>query len=182
VALLAVGCADRPSTPVGAPTASPAAIAGGFNDTDVMFLQMMLAYQGQSLKLVPLARTRASRDDVRTLAAAIAATQADEAAMMADWLRTWRQPLTAAADPAVHEGHGGLHDLDVDELGAVRDLSGPEFDKAFLNLLIGHQHNAVEVARMELSSGTNQQVKEFAQRVDRSRTAEIAQMLTMVAA
>jgi uncharacterized protein (DUF305 family) len=171
VGLLTAGCADEPDV---APRAA-------FNDTDVMFLQMMLAYQGQSLKLVPLAKAKASRDDVRTLAAAIEVTQADEAGMMVGWLQAWKQPITAASDPAVHEGHGGMHDLDVDELGALQSLTGPDFDKAFLNLLIGHQHNAVEVARMELSSGADQQVKEFAQRVDRSRGAEIQQMLTMVA-
>ena len=181
VLLVTTGCGEEPAA---APTASKpvvSAVSAQFNDTDVMFLQMMLAYQGQSLKIVPLGKTRATREDVKTLAAAIEVTQAEEAEMIVSWLQTWKKPLTATTDPAVHAGHGGLHETNVDELAALEGANGEDFDRKFLNLLIGHQHNAVEVARMEAASGTNPQAKELAQRVDLSRTAQIQQMLGMVA-
>jgi uncharacterized protein (DUF305 family) len=157
------------------------AVSSEFNPTDAMFLQMMLAYADQDRKILPLAKTRVANDDLKTLAAAIEVTQGDEATTMTAWLRTWKQPLTTASDPAVHAGHGGLHQTNPDELAALQAASGADFDKRFLNLLIGHQHNAVEIARMEVASGTNPEAKALAQRVDQSRTAEIEQMLKMVA-
>ena len=52
-----------------------------------------------------------------------------------------------------------------------------EFEKAFLNLLIGHQHNAVAMAKLEKEGGVNPQAKHLAERIFESRTAQIAQML-----
>jgi len=167
-ALLLAGCGSDP------PKALP------YNGTDVMFLQMMLTYQGQALKIVPLGAQRATREDLRTLAAAVNVTQADEATTMAGWLERWKQPLVADPDRSVHADHGGLHDTSAEELAALQAASGTDFDRKFLNLLIGHQHNSVEVARMETAGGANPEVRDLARRVDLSRTAQIQQMLGML--
>ena len=48
-------------------------------------------------------------------------------------------------------------------------------------MLIGHQHGAVELARMETAGGANPEVKELARRTDEAVRAQIQQMLRMVA-
>jgi uncharacterized protein (DUF305 family) len=169
--LLLAGCTSAP------PRDKPVA---PFNATDVMFLQMMLTYQGQALKIVPLGAKRATREDVRTLAAAVEVTQADEAITMAGWLTSWKQPLVADPDQSLHADHGGLRDTSADELAALEGMTGADFDRRFLNLLIGHQHNSIEVARMETAKGVNPEARDLARRVDASRTAQIQQMLGML--
>src|SRR5690349_24817548 len=50
--------------------------------------------------------------------------------------------------------------------------AGPDFDSRFLTLLTGHQHGAVELARMEQKDGFNKDARELADRVVRSRRSE----------
>jgi uncharacterized protein (DUF305 family) len=169
--LLAAGCAAAPAQP--APAA--ATTSKVFNDTDVMFAQMMLAHHAQALEMVRLARTKAVRDEVRTLAAAIDVTEADEAKTMQVWLQSWARPATAAADS--HAGHGGAHATDADDIAALATYDGTQFEQRFLNMLVAHQHNAVEIARMETGSGVNPGALDLAERITDSRTAEIQQML-----
>ncbi|GHJ43531.1 DUF305 domain-containing protein [Catellatospora sp. TT07R-123] len=182
-ALLALtGCAPGGS-PAAAPAGSPPPTVsenGGFNDTDVMFAQMMLAQYAPAAALLDVARTRAVGEKVKTLTAAIAVTQADERKSIENWLATWKKPLTPGTDAGIHAGHGGLPADPAAELRALREAGAAEFDKVLLNLLIGRQHQAVEYARMELSSGTNAAALALATRVDQSRTAQISMMLGLV--
>lgn len=169
-ALLLAGCAAAPAQP------APGGTAGKvYNDTDVMFTQMMAAHHAQAIEMVRLARTKSVREDVRTLAAAIDVTEADETKTMQVWLQSWSQPASAAAD--AHEGHGGAHGTNADDIAALATYDGAEFEQRFLNMLVAHQHNAVEIARMETGSGVNPGALDLAKRITDSRTAEIQQML-----
>jgi len=189
--LLLGGCASagtgtgatpaRPApAPVGSSSPTPAVATGAFNDTDVMFLQMMVVHLGQGLTLVRLVPDRAQRAELKTLAAAIDVTQEAEQRDMRDRLRGWDR--ATSADPAahLHADHGGLPLLGPEQLSALALTSGARFETDLLNLLIGHQHNAVELARMETKSGIHPEVRELARRIDLSRTAQIDQMLKML--
>jgi uncharacterized protein (DUF305 family) len=152
---------------------------GSYNDTDVMFLQMAVPQHEQGIEMARLATERATRQDVRDLAAAIAATQSDELAEMKDWLVEWNQPIAYDPDPNAHADHGGMHGADPAVLEVLRDTPpGPDFDSRFLNLLTGHQHGAVELARMEEKDGRHPDARALASRIIKSRTAQIQQMGT----
>ncbi|HEX2316924.1 MAG TPA: DUF305 domain-containing protein [Thermomonospora sp.] len=159
---------------------TPAADPGGpgFNGTDVMFLQMAVPHHGQGVRLVRLAARRAVRPEVRTLAAAIEATQLTEIKAMADRLRGWGRPPRAPAH--AHAAHGGMPETTEAELEALGRSSGPAFERVFLNTLIAHQDDAVQLARMELAAGADPRTRELARRIDRSRTAQIDHMLTLL--
>jgi uncharacterized protein (DUF305 family) len=169
-AFLLAGCAAAPAHP--APGGTEQRV---FNDTDVMFSQMMVAHHSQALEMVRLARQKAVREDVRTLAAAIDVTEADELKTMQVWLETWNQPATA--DAAAHAGHGGAHGTSTEDIKALGAATGSDFETRFLNMFIAHQHNAIEIARMETGTGVNPGARDLAKRIDESRSAEIQQML-----
>ncbi|MFK3981311.1 DUF305 domain-containing protein [Micromonospora sp. NPDC050397] len=172
--------------PVAAPTGSAASSSGAtaspgpFNPADVMFLQMMVTHHGQGLELVRLAESRAQRAEIRTLAAAIDVTQTEERETMRGWLRSWGKPTEADPDEHAHADHGGLPATGPEQIAALGRTTGPEFDSAFLNLLIAHQHNAVEMARNETKFGQDPTAKGLAGRIDQSRTAQINQMLALL--
>lgn len=153
---------------------------GSYNETDVMFLQMMLAHHEQGLEMVRLARTAATRAEVRILAEAVDATQTDEAELMASWLTAWSQPTTVDHAPSAHADHGGLPATGPEELAALRKAKKAQFETTFLNLFVAHQHNAVEMAHLETKDGVNAQTKAFASRVQESRADQIRQMLTLM--
>jgi uncharacterized protein (DUF305 family) len=175
-ALLAAGVLLLAGCSVGAPTAPPeAARAGGFNDTDVMFAQMMVPHHQEGITIVRLAKERASGAEVRMLAAAIESTQSDEMATMSEWLRDWGRPPTAAAN--AHAEHGGMPRTTEAEIAALAQTTGAAFDRLFLNLMIGHQDDAIQVARMETATGANPRARDLADQIDRSRSAQIENML-----
>ena len=153
---------------------------GKHNDTDVMYLQMMVAHHEQGLEMVRLAADRAKRAEVRTLAAAVDVTQADEVKLMESWLEGWSAPTTVDHAPSAHADHGGLPATGPDEMAALRKAKGAKFETTFLNLFVAHQHNAVEMAAMEQKGGENAEAKAFAGRVKASRTDQIAQMLRLL--
>jgi uncharacterized protein (DUF305 family) len=169
--LLLAGCGD------GARLHRRAAQSPRFNGTDVMFLQMMIPHHREGIEMARLAKLRASGADVRTLAAAVEATQLDEVEDMTGWLRAWGEPATADPNPGVHAGHGGMRSTGPARIAALRTTKAADFDRTFLNLLIGHQHNAVDLARMEAAGGVNLQAVDLARRIDESRTAQISLML-----
>lgn len=173
VSLLA-GCGTEAGTP------PSSASAGQFNKTDVMFAQMMLAHQAPSAEMLLLAQQRAASTELKTLVAAIAATEADEAKLMRDWLRQWGQP-TASADDSAHAAHGGLPSTGEAEIESLRNAAEADFDRMFLNLFIGRQNYAVQLAEMEVGHGANPDARALAERVDQSRTAEIEMMQKMLA-
>ncbi|NUT46040.1 MAG: DUF305 domain-containing protein, partial [Saccharothrix sp.] len=150
-------------------------------ETDVMFLQMAVPHHRTGLEIVRLAGSREVRAEVRTLAAAIEVTQLSEVDAMTKWLAEWGRPETAGADPGLHAGHGGDHSTSPEAVAELAATGSGEFEKAFLNLLIGHQHNAVEMAKLEKEGGVNPQARDLAARIFDSRTAQIAQMLGYLA-
>lgn len=177
--LLIVRCGTTGGSPSGGP--APAARGGaGFNASDVMFLQMMLPHQEQGVKLVRLAERHRVRPEVRTLAAAIETTEVAEARQMQGQLRSWRRPLRA--DPGAHAAHGGMPQTTEAELTALAKTPPDRFERAFLNLLIAHQDDAVQMARLETGKGRDAWTKRLAQRVERSRSAQIDQMLAFLGA
>jgi uncharacterized protein (DUF305 family) len=177
--LLLSACGKAAET---APTPVTAAVQaeGTFNDTDVMFLQMMVAHHEQGLEMVRLARKTATRSEVRVLAEAVDATQTDELKLMTSWLKAWSQPTTVDHAPSAHADHGGLPATGPEELAALHKAKKAEFETTFLNLFVAHQHNAVEMAQLETKDGVNAEAKAFADRVRESRADQIRQMLTLM--
>jgi uncharacterized protein (DUF305 family) len=141
---------------------------------DVMFLQMMIPHHEQGVAMVALAEDRASSADLRMLAAAIESTQATEIGTMKSWLTSWGEPLTAPPDS--HAGHGGMRRTNPSEVSRLQGLRGFEFDQRLLNVLIAHQDDAVQMARWQSGSGAHQEVKSLAERIERSRVAQIELM------
>ena len=163
-------------------TSVTAAVQAGrqYNDTDVMYLQMMVAHHEQGLEMVRLAEKKAGRAEIRTLAEAVDVTQTDEVELMTSWLTGWSKPATVDHQPSAHADHGGLPATGPEEIAALREATGPAFETTFLNLFVAHQHNAVEMAAMERTGGANAEAKAFAERVRASRTDQIRQMLQLL--
>lgn len=173
---LLTGCGITDSPVKTNQQASP--VDGSFNAVDVMFLQMMIPHHRQGMEIARIARERATRPEIKTLAEAIEATQTTEVGTMTSWLQSTGKPMTA--DPKAHGDHAHLHTTDPAAIKALSTLQGAEFERRFLNLLIGHQHNAVEMGRLEVKSGKHADTKAFAKRIDQSRSAQVQMMLKLL--
>jgi uncharacterized protein (DUF305 family) len=176
-----VGGPDKPATAT-APALAPGAVitaSAEHNSNDVMFLQMMIVHIGQGRELAGLATGHSTRPDVKDLAAAVEATQGEEVKIMTAWLEGWDEPTESSHDPTMHAAHGGLPAVGADQVTALRQARAADFDRMFLNLLIGHQHNAVELTNLVATEGRNPETKDLARRIKESRSDQISLMLRM---
>ncbi|MEU8298470.1 DUF305 domain-containing protein [Micromonospora sp. NPDC048909] len=174
--LLSAGCAAGPASPsavspppTSAPSA-PAAAATAPSGLDVLFLTMMVAHTEQTLEIVRLVRDRLTDAQLRTLVAAIDATEADELATMRAWLAAASPP--AGSGRHVHDGHG----VSADEFAQLRTATGADVDRVLREVLTAHQRAAADLARAHLAAGTDPRIRDLAQRIEQSRSAEVRLM------
>ncbi|RZT77061.1 uncharacterized protein (DUF305 family) [Micromonospora violae] len=155
-----------PASPAGSATAGPSADGDAMSGIDVVFLSTMVGHSERTLQIVRLARDRVRDDALRTLAAAIEATEADELFVMRGWLPTAGPGASAAAHH--HDGHG-----DDTALDRLRTAPDPDVDRVLREVLADHQRSAADLARAQVGVGRNERVRDLARRIEQSRTAEV---------
>ncbi|MEU1644754.1 DUF305 domain-containing protein [Micromonospora zamorensis] len=160
------GSADAGASGAGAAPAGDTIDAATMSGIDVVFLSTMVGHSERTLQIVRLASDRLRDDALRTLAAAIEATEADELAAMRGWLPTTGPGASAAAHH--HEGHGD--DAALDRLRTAPDA---DVDRVLREVLADHQRSAADLARAQVDVGRNERVRDLARRIEQSRTAEV---------
>jgi uncharacterized protein (DUF305 family) len=159
-----------------APTASTAAT---FNEADTAFAQNMIMHHRQAVEMAELAETRAADPEVKKLATQIKAAQDPEITTMTGWLRSWGQPTSAAGMQMDHDGMPGM--MSDDAMSKMGAMSGKEFDKEFLRMMVEHHEGAIEMAKEETSGGSNPDAKALAEQISTSQQAEIDTMKKILA-
>ena len=176
--LAPAGCGrDTPAPPD--PGASAAGASAGFNDTDVMFLQMALTQIGEGEQILTLAEERATAPEVRAIMAELRGQWRDESGALQRWLLSWGRPLTADSAAGAHAGHGDLHSLRPADLAELRTATGAAFDRMAVALLLGHLHNCVETFRMQTAGGGYPPAKQLAERMTTTRQGQIQRLLAL---
>ncbi len=151
------------------------------NQADIAFMQMMVPHHAQAVEMAKLAHRYAVDPEVRGLAARIRAAQGPEIISMSAWLE--EHGITAEPEDG-HGGHGGsaqmMGMLTPAELDALAAARGREFDRLFLEGMIGHHQGALRMADTVESKGSDVRVMELAGDIKVSQTAEIALMRPML--
>lgn len=144
------------------------------SSVDQMFLEMMIPHHNQALEMSGLARSNTSNPEILALAKAIDEEQDIEIDLMTGWLGE------SGGDMHAHDDHmmdGMLSEAQMAELKNAKDA---EFDRQFLEGMILHHEGAIEMVQMVVSS-ENQQVRELANSIIKSQTAQIEQMKNLLA-
>lgn len=68
-----------------------------------------------------------------------------------------------------------------DDMTALEDATGVEFDQMFLTMMIEHHEGAIVMAKTEIDSGTNPDAIALAEQIEAAQTAEIAEMEALLA-
>ncbi|MEU3602368.1 DUF305 domain-containing protein [Streptomyces sp. NPDC006798] len=148
---------------------------GAFNDTDVMFAQMMIPHHQQALEMSALAEGRAKDADVIRLAKEIAAAQDPEITTMRAWLKAWGKPESATDHGSHGSGGGAAMDgmMTEEQMAALKAAKGTDFDREFARLMIEHHKGAITMAEEERTKGRNATAKKLAAEVVRTQQAEV---------
>lgn len=167
-AILLAGCSSTPAAPP----------AGDHNAADVAFAQGMLPHHRQAVAMTALAAGRTTTPEVRDLAAEIERAQDPEIETMTGMLARWGAP---APDPAGMAGMSMPGMMSGDAMARLAALSGPAFDRAFLEMMIEHHTGAVQMAATETAQGRDPAALDLARSISASQQDEIGRMRALLA-
>jgi uncharacterized protein (DUF305 family) len=165
------------------------------DSVDAGFSRDMARHHLQAVEMANLALARSEDPAVRGLAFDISATQTNQTGRMQGWLSLWGVPFTGGQPMAWMDGgeHAG-HDMDTatdtgmpgmaaeDELADLRSLSGAAFDVEFLRLMIRHHQGGEEMAEYAAGHARLAVVRDLAQTIVESQSAETTLMTDMLTA
>ena len=161
---------------------------------DVQFMQHMIVHHAQAVEMTALLQTRTANKKLRTLGERISRSQSDEIRFMKRWLDARGQPTSM---PEGHGPHGhqmdGMempsHDvlmpgmLTTQQMDALREARGQEFDRQFLSGMIQHHNGALAMVKDLFNTsgaGEDAELFNFATDVDSGQRAEIKVMQNML--
>jgi uncharacterized protein (DUF305 family) len=162
-----------------------------FNDTDVQFAQQMIVHHLGAVMMARMAAGQAASPEVKQLAAQIGQEQAPEIEQMSAWLRQWGKPVPSmgpgmampSISPGVPMGPGMMPSMAaMPDMDQMQHMTGRQFDQMYLQAMIVHHQQAVEMAKAEIANGTNPAAKQLAEKIQVSQSAQIKQMRRMLGA
>ncbi|MBX9717286.1 MAG: DUF305 domain-containing protein [Microbacteriaceae bacterium] len=150
--------------------------AGDQNMADVMFVQMMIPHHQQAVEMSDLILGNPDVDpEVAALAEQIKAAQDPEIELMMQWLEDWG--VSSMGGMEGMDGMSGMDGMMSDEqLASLESASGPEASTLFLELMIEHHQGAITMAEDVIANGQSAQVRDLAEQIITSQTAEIDTM------
>jgi uncharacterized protein (DUF305 family) len=156
-----------------------------YTEADTRFMQGMIHHHTQALQMTALVPDRTTDDAFRRMAQRMEISQTDEIAMMQSWLRD-RSLQAPDGDPRSGEPlmmMPGM--LSPEQMQRLRESSGAEFERYFLEYMIQHHQGAITMVRdLYSTAGAGQEstINFFANEVDADQTIEIRRMQQMLAA
>ena len=178
--LVACGGDDHDSMDMGTSPTAPA--DADYTVADVEFAQGMIAHHEQAILMAEIALdpTVGASPEVVDLARRIQAAQDPEIEQMTAWLTSRGQSLTMD----MSDGHS-MDDMpgmmSAEDMEMLPTLVGPEFDAAWLEMMIAHHKGAVEQAQTVLAEGTNPELAALANAIITAQQGEITEMEALLA-
>ncbi len=152
--------------------------ASSHNRADVVFATHMIPHHQQGADLSAMVPAHSTNADLTKLAASIASTQMSEIKSLANLVTQWSTQSDAdTRGPADTAMTGMVSQATMTKLGT---LTGPDFDKLWLQSMISHHQGAIEMAKTEASGGNNPDAIAMANKMASAQQAEVDQMTKML--
>ncbi|UOQ59440.1 DUF305 domain-containing protein [Leucobacter rhizosphaerae] len=187
---------------IGRATASAEPLPGTLS-ADAGFARDMQVHHDQAVQMSMIVRDRTDDPEVRLLAYDIATSQSQQSGQMFGWLASWGLSQASPEAPMtwMHRSPGGAggHDAHVavdpaevpatmpgmasrEDLDVLRELSGRDAERRFLELMIAHHEGGVEMAEAVLDRSSTPVVVDLAGSIVRAQRSEIGLMQDLLAA
>ena len=187
------GCSTAAQQPATTPTSGASAMSSRppRSEADVHFMSGMIPHHAQAVLIAGWAASHGARADVRILSERIVVGQRDEIGLMQYWLRERGEVVPAANATHLKMKMSGMeHDmlmpgmLNDEQLAQLDKARGSEFDRLFLQAMIGHHEGAITMVDELFKSKNAAQddvVYRFASDVYADQTTEIDRMQKILA-
>lgn len=178
--------AQSTSVTSGSATGGEAAVPSG-SEADIAFAQLMIPHHEQAVQMADMALNQATTAEVRQLAQQIKDAQDPEIQQMRGWLQAWGAPEQMAGVEGMD--HGGMDMggqsadgmMSDDDMTALMDAEAADFDRMWLEMMIGHHKGAIQMAETVRQQSQNADVTALADAIVSGQEAEIATMEQLLA-
>ena len=165
---------QQPADPTPTRSASTAPNGEKFNEADVAFAQMMAVHHSGAMSMAAVILGKEDVDpQVTELAQRIMDAQGPEIAMMNGWLDEW-----GMADEPMSDMSGMDHSTM--DLGPLEDAAGQDASRIFLEDMIVHHQDAIDMSQTQVESGANDDAIALAEKIMEDQQAEIDLMEQML--
>lgn len=156
---------------------------------DVQFMQGMIMHHGQAVEMTALIPSHTENKELRSLGARISSSQTSEINFMKRWLTARGQPISMQM--AGMKGMDAMHHsmplmpgmLTPEQMDALRNAKGAEFDHLFLTGMIQHHNGALTMVKDlfdTAGAGQDAELFDFATDADNTQRVEIRIMQGML--
>lgn len=146
------------------------------DEFDEMYIAEMLAHHEGAISMSEMVEAGTDRKELLDLAQAIMQTQTQELMKMQEWQTQWGYEKTMGGHSS-HAGMGNEMSGTMMDMGKeLEGLKGSDFDKKFLELMIEHHQQAVDMSKYASTNAKHQEVKDLAKAITSAQNTEIAQM------
>ena len=146
------------------------------DEFDEMYIAEMLAHHEGAISMSEMVEAGTDRKELLDLAQAIMQTQTQELMKMQEWQTQWGYEKTMGGHSS-HAGMGNEMSGTMMDMGKeLEGLKGSDFDKKFLELMIEHHQQAVDMSKYASTNAKHQEVKDLAKAITSAQNTEFAQM------
>ena len=152
-------------------------------------------HHSQAVEMTALIASHTENKDLRSLGARISSSQSDEIKFMQRWLTGWGEPISMPMPEM--QGMPGMNSssqpmrsmalmpgmLSPEQMRALRNAKGAEFDRLFLTGMIQHHNGALTMVKdlfNTAGAGQNADIFDFANDADNTQRVEIKIMQSML--
>ncbi len=139
-----------------------------FNRNDLMFMNMMIVHHDQAIEMAEMAENRTDNEKVLQLAQNISKAQRAENQQMTEWMQKM------GYEPRTHHRMAGM--ASPQEMDALKDSEGAEFDRLFAELMIEHHKGGIEMARNFREVGKHSELRQMQTQMIETQQKEIEKM------
>lgn len=156
-------------------------IGMGYNDPDTAFAKGMLGHHRGAIDMAKIQLKYGTDDAMRQLAQDIITAQQAEIDILNKWLASHPDAAKPKPDtPAMQQAYAqSMEDMHGEMTLGIAD---PMPDMAFARGMLPHHVGAVDMAKIELEYGTDEEMRELAQHIIDTQQPEIELMQNWIAA
>jgi uncharacterized protein (DUF305 family) len=156
---------------------------------EIEFMQGMIMHHSQAVEMTALIASHTENKELRSLGARISSSQSDEIKFMQRWLAGWGESISMPMPGMPSMNMSGQSMalmpgmLTLEQMNALKNAKGAEFDRLFLTGMIQHHNGALTMVKdlfNTAGAGQNSEVFDFATDADNTQRVEIRIMQSML--
>jgi len=159
-------------------------------EVDKPFIEMMIPHHQSANEMAQMALSRAKSPEVKKLAQSIIEEQIREIEQMQTWYKRWygtevpttemNMGMDSGMDEPMMEAMMQMEMMDREMMEALENAQ--DFDREFLRQMTRHHRMATMMAGLVVNSAQHREIRNLAENIIESQSAEIAQMQLLLQA